>query len=103
MKTIASGRYIVKQKLGAGSFGEIYMGEDRESGQNVAIKFENVKTRVPQLSYESKLYSIFKNGVNVPKFFWFGTEGSNNEMVIELLGNLHIIDMKLLCNLNKAL
>ena len=86
MKTIASGRYIVKQKLGAGSFGEIYMGEDRESGQNVAIKFENVKTRVPQLSYESKLYSIFKNGVNVPKFFWFGTEGSNNEMVIELLG-----------------
>lgn len=86
MKSVACGRYIIKQKLGAGSFGEIYRGEDKETGQSVAIKFEPAKTRVPQLCYESKLYNIFRNGVNVPKFYWYGTENNYNEMVVELLG-----------------
>ncbi|KAK8848220.1 hypothetical protein M9Y10_019276 [Tritrichomonas musculus] len=86
MKTVACGRYVIKQKLGAGSFGEIHRGEDKETGQSVAIKLESVKAHVPQLSYESKLYNIFKNGVNIPKFYWFGTESSHNSMVIELLG-----------------
>ncbi|OHT08490.1 hypothetical protein TRFO_23007 [Tritrichomonas foetus] len=86
MRAIACGRFNVKEKLGAGSFGEIHRGEDVETGIPVAIKFEHAKTRFPQLSYESKLYTIFKNGCNIPKFYYFGTENQKNAMVIELLG-----------------
>ena len=86
MKTAASGRFSIGRKLGAGSFGEIHRGDDRDSGDQVAIKLEKSNSRVPQLSYESKLYNIFKNGCNIPKFYWFGTEGNYNVMVIQLLG-----------------
>lgn len=50
------------------------------------MKLESVKTRVPQLSYESKLYSIFSGGTGIPKLHWYGTEDSHNIMVIDLLG-----------------
>lgn len=86
MRSFASGRFVLRRKLGAGSFGEIYAGEDTKTGEKVAIKLEPVKTRFPQLSYESKLYMIFANGVSVPKLHWFGTEASHNAMVIDLLG-----------------
>ena len=33
-----------------------------ETGQEVAIKLEPVKSKHPQLFYESKLYQIFKGG-----------------------------------------
>ena len=86
MRSFASGRFVLRRKLGAGSFGEIYAGDDTKTGEKVAIKLEPVKTRFPQLSYESKLYMIFANGVSVPKIHWFGTEASHNAMVIDLLG-----------------
>ena len=31
-------KYLLGKKLGGGSFGEIYLGTDTESGQHVAIK-----------------------------------------------------------------
>lgn len=31
-------KYILKHKLGLGSFGSVYLGQDKESGQEVAIK-----------------------------------------------------------------
>lgn len=74
------------RKLGGGSFGEIFLGVNVQTGEEVGIKVEPVKSRHPQLLYESKLYKILRGGVGIPDVHWFGVEGSNNIMVIDLLG-----------------
>jgi casein kinase 1 len=52
----------------------------------VAIKLEPVRTKHPQLLYETKLYRILQGGVGIPNVHWFGVEGDYNVMVIDLLG-----------------
>ena len=52
----------------------------------VAIKLEPIKTRHPQLLYESKLYKILSGGVGIPNVRWYGFEGDYNVMVMDLLG-----------------
>ncbi|OMO84456.1 hypothetical protein CCACVL1_10818 [Corchorus capsularis] len=74
------------RKIGAGSFGELFLGVNIQTGEEVAIKMEPVKTKHPQLHYESKLYMLLQGGTGVPHLKWFGVEGDYNIMVIELLG-----------------
>ena len=45
-----------------------------------------VKTKHPQLLYESKLYKILQGGTGIPNVRWFGVEGDYNIMVLDLLG-----------------
>jgi casein kinase 1 epsilon len=45
-----------------------------------------VKSRHPQLHYESKLYMLLQGGTGIPHLKWFGVEGEYNVMVIDLLG-----------------
>ena len=52
----------------------------------VAIKLESIKSKHPQLLYESKLYKILAGGVGIPNVHWYGVEGDYNVMVIDLLG-----------------
>jgi hypothetical protein len=44
---------------------------DLETNEEVAIKFEPVKTKFPQLYYEAKLYKIFE-APGIPKMYYFG-------------------------------
>ncbi|KAI7724503.1 hypothetical protein M8C21_028984, partial [Ambrosia artemisiifolia] len=48
--------------------------------------WENVKTKHPQLLYESKLYRILQGGTGIPNVRWFGVEGDYNVLVMDLLG-----------------
>ena len=52
----------------------------------MAIKLESVRSKHPQLLYESKLYRILQGGVGIPNIHWYGVEGDNNAMVLDLLG-----------------
>jgi len=74
------------RKIGSGSFGDIYIGTNVQTGEEVAIKLESIKSKHPQLLYESKLYKILAGGVGVPNVHWYGVEGDYNVMVIDLLG-----------------
>jgi hypothetical protein len=60
------------------------------TGEEVAVKLESVKSRHPQLAYEYRLYRILqnKNGTvpGIPAVKWFGREGDFNVLVMELLG-----------------
>ncbi|KAF5955734.1 hypothetical protein HYC85_008590, partial [Camellia sinensis] len=47
---------------------------------------ENVKTKHPQLLYESKLYRILQGGTGISHVRWFGVEGDYNVLVMDLLG-----------------
>eukprot|EP01065_Artemidia_motanka_P042575 TRINITY_DN573_c0_g1_i2.p1 TRINITY_DN573_c0_g1~~TRINITY_DN573_c0_g1_i2.p1 ORF type:complete len:303 (+),score=139.41 TRINITY_DN573_c0_g1_i2:69-977(+) len=82
-------KYRIGRKVGGGSFGDIYQGTNIQTGEPVAIKLEPVKTRHPQLLYESRLYKILNSGsgaVGIPRVHWYGVEGDYNVMVIDLLG-----------------
>ncbi|KAK8498378.1 hypothetical protein V6N13_082675 [Hibiscus sabdariffa] len=86
MERVVGGKFKIGRKIGAGSFGELFLGVNVETGEEVAIKMEPVKTKHPQLHYESKLYMLLQGGTGVPHLKWFGAEGDYNIMVIELLG-----------------
>jgi len=79
-------KYRLSKKIGSGSFGEVYLGTDVTTGEDVAIKLERVRTKHPQLLYESKLYRILQGEPGVPSMKWFGVEAHYNVLVTDLLG-----------------
>eukprot|EP00798_Chlamydomonas_sp_ICE-L_P021418 gene21418-28381_t len=85
-ETLLAGRYRLGRKLGGGSFGEIFLGINIQTGEEVGVKLEAAKARHPQLLYESKLYKILQGGVGIPNLHWYGEEGEHNVMIIDLLG-----------------
>ena len=90
MDLLVGNKYRVGQKIGSGSFGDIYRGTNIQTGEPVAVKLEPVKTRHPQLLYEARLYKILASGggsvVGIPNVWWYGVEGDYNVMVMDLLG-----------------
>lgn len=79
-------KFRVGVKVGSGSFGEIYAGVNVHTGEDVAIKLEPIKSKHPQLIYESKIYRVLQGGYGIPGVKWFGSEGDYNVLVIDLLG-----------------
>ncbi|CAK9140606.1 unnamed protein product [Ilex paraguariensis] len=86
MDHVVGGKFKLGRKIGSGSFGELYLGVNIQSGEEVAIKLESVKTKHPQLHYESKIYMLLQGGTGIPNLKWFGVEVEYNVMVIDLLG-----------------
>lgn len=86
MELRVGNKYRLGRKIGSGSFGDIYLGTNISSGEEVAIKLECIKTRHPQLHIESKFYKMMQGGVGIPCIKWCGSEGDYNVMVMELLG-----------------
>lgn len=97
-----AGKYKIGKKLGEGSFGAVYQGDilgsdgkpDPDAGQ-VALKMEPVKTKHPQLLYESRLFKLLagtsssssrSHPTGIPRVHWYGVEGDYNIMVLDLLG-----------------
>ncbi|KAB5557584.1 hypothetical protein DKX38_008493 [Salix brachista] len=83
---MAGGKFKLGRKIGSGSFGELFLGVNVQTGEEVAVKLESVKTKHPQLHYESKLYMLLQGGTGIPHLKWFGVETDYNVMVIDLLG-----------------
>ncbi|XP_022721552.1 casein kinase 1-like protein 2 isoform X2 [Durio zibethinus] len=86
MEPRVGNKYRLGRKIGSGSFGEIYHGTNIQTNEEVAIKLENMKTKHPQLLYESKLYKILQGGNGISNVRWFGIEGGYNVLVMDLLG-----------------
>ena len=74
------------KKIGSGSFGEIYLALDMHNNREVAVKFEPINVRRPQVIEEARLLKEFKDVPGFPKYIWYGKEGEFHIMVFELLG-----------------
>ncbi|KAH8864391.1 Casein kinase I isoform alpha isoform 1 [Schistosoma japonicum] len=86
---LIGGKWRLVRKIGGGSFGDIYLGQNMLTGDEVAIKLEPVTARHPQLLYESRVYRVLQNSAGVPRVYWFGPDGVSNRykaMVMDLLG-----------------
>ncbi|KAL0080819.1 kinase-like domain-containing protein [Phycomyces blakesleeanus] len=79
-------KYKLGRKIGAGSFGEIYLGSNIVSGEDVAVKMENIRAAHPQLEYEARVYKTLAGGVGIPFVRWYGKEVDHNVLVMDLLG-----------------
>ena len=78
-------KYRLGRKIGSGSFGDIYLGTNMTTGEEVAIKLESVKTKHPQLLYESKIYRILHGGCGL--FIMFSRAGDELEWRILVQGD----------------
>mmetsp|Transcript_48456 Transcript_48456/g.156500 ORF Transcript_48456/g.156500 Transcript_48456/m.156500 type:complete len:350 (-) Transcript_48456:504-1553(-) len=83
-----SARYIIGAKIGAGSFGDVYMGKDRNSGEDVAIKVESADVKHKCLHREFRACRhLEKAGTSrVPRVHEFESTATGAVMVSELLG-----------------
>jgi len=79
-------RFKMDRMIGSGSFGEIYMARDIVEDRDVAVKFEQLKVKRPQVIEEAKLLRQLGNEHGFPKFIWYGKEDQYHIMVIEMLG-----------------
>eukprot|EP00040_Diaphanoeca_grandis_P022103 m.118247 g.118247 ORF g.118247 m.118247 type:complete len:375 (+) comp28646_c0_seq1:451-1575(+) len=78
--------YRVGKKIGSGNFGELRLGKNIFTSEDVAIKLEPANSRAPQLYLEYRFYQLMSSQVGVPKIFHFGPCGKYNALVMELLG-----------------
>merc|ERR1712096_484703 len=80
------GKFRLGRKIGSGSFGDIYIGTNVQTGDEVAIKLEFSNTKHPQLHIECRFYEVMSDGCGIPSIKWYGSEGEYNVLVMELLG-----------------
>jgi casein kinase I family protein HRR25 len=79
-------KYRIIEKIGEGSFGLIYKGENIRTRELVAIKVEPIEKDMKLLKNESVIYQYLNNVEGVPFVKWFGKDEKNYYMVINLLG-----------------
>jgi len=81
-------KFRLGRKLGEGSFGDVFMGTNIITEEEVAIKLEHKSTKHPQLHIEAKFLKLLSGGVGYPKLKWSGDlkEGDYNCLVMEVLG-----------------
>ena len=85
---IVFNKYKIQKKLGKGSFGTVYMAENKENGEKVAIKTEinTNKNQISLLEPEAHKLHNLKGYLGIPKLFNFAKLKDYNILAMELLG-----------------
>jgi serine/threonine protein kinase len=79
-------KYKLLDKIGNGTFGTIYKGQNIRTMEYVAIKVELIKNDTKLLKNETVIYQYLQNNPGIPSVKWFGKDNKNFYMVINLLG-----------------
>lgn len=80
-------KYKIIEKLSNGNFGSVYKAEHKITKDLVAIKFEEKNSSIKSLKNEAKIYQYLGKIEGFPQLKNFGTNGSVNYLVLDLLGN----------------
>jgi serine/threonine protein kinase len=84
--SLIGNKYKLLEKIGEGSFGSIYKGENIRTHELVAIKVEPINNNTKLLKNESIIYQYLNNNEGLPNVKWFGKDQINYYMTINLLG-----------------
>lgn len=79
-------KYTILEKIGSGSFGTIYKGQNIRTKEYVAIKAEPISSELKLLLNETKVYNYLAGCTGIPTLKWFGKDNTHYYMVINLLG-----------------
>jgi serine/threonine protein kinase len=79
-------KYKLLEKIGEGSFGLIFKGQNIRTGELVAIKMESIESNTKLLKNESIIYQFLNEVSGVPSVKWFGKDDNYYFMVLNLLG-----------------
>ena len=74
---LINNKYKLLEKIGEGSFGSIYKGENIRTNEHVAIKIEYIQNNYKLLKNESKIYQYLTNTIGIPNVKWFGKDENN--------------------------
>jgi serine/threonine protein kinase len=85
--SLIGNKYKLFEKIGEGTFGSIYKGENIRTKEQVAIKIEPINNEYKLLKNESIIYQYLTNTIGIPNVKWFGKDENNYYMVINLLGD----------------
>uniref|UniRef100_A0A3Q3VR18 non-specific serine/threonine protein kinase n=1 Tax=Mola mola TaxID=94237 RepID=A0A3Q3VR18_MOLML len=94
MELRVGNKYRLGRKIGSGSFGDIYLGANIATGEEVAIKLECVKTKHPQLHIESKFYKMMQGGGKVWQDFLNYVPANFTDSNIKLIPRIEYIHSK---------
>ncbi len=84
---IFANEYILKEKIGYGSFGQIYLAYHKPTKELVAIKLESRLARASStLSREAKILSDLAGLKGFPKLHFLFRDDEYNAIVLNLLG-----------------
>jgi serine/threonine protein kinase len=82
-------KYVLRDRIGSGAFGEVWSADSVSTGEPVAVKMERIRGNpAPTLQYESRVLQLFQNMVGIPRLRYFGRKDDMDGifMVTELLG-----------------
>ena len=74
-------------RLGSGSFGQIFKGMNIKTREEVAIKIESTNIETPQLFHEYKILKNFQNIKGFPQIYLYTPLDDTLVMIMELLGD----------------
>mmetsp|Transcript_7939 Transcript_7939/g.25247 ORF Transcript_7939/g.25247 Transcript_7939/m.25247 type:complete len:337 (+) Transcript_7939:78-1088(+) len=86
MENRVGGKFTLRGRIGSGSFGEVRLGTNVLTGEEVAIKLEPILSKSPRLLFEAKVYRVLAGGIGIPSIHWYGVEGGYSVLVMDLLG-----------------
>jgi serine/threonine protein kinase len=82
-------KYVLRECIGSGAFGEVWSADSASTGEPVAVKMERIRGNpVPTLQYESRVLQALQGIPGIPSLRYFGRKDDMDGifMVTELLG-----------------
>lgn len=82
-------KYVLRECIGSGAFGEVWNADSISTGESVAVKMERIQGNpAPTLQYESRVLQLMQGTPGIPKLRYFGRNDDMNGifMVSDLLG-----------------
>ena len=82
-------KYVLRERIGSGAFGEVWSADSASTGDPVAVKMEHIHGNpAPTLQYESRVLQLLQGIPGIPRLRYFGCKEEMNGifMVTELLG-----------------